>query len=130
MRSSENRQMSKPFAVALVGCGEIGSMRAAAVAKSARLRLRAVCDIDRGRAEAVSKRFGGEVYHDSEDAVRAPDVDLVIISTSNNLHSPLAIAAMNAGKHVLFEKPLALNLEESTAMLEAAVRYCSPRKTC
>lgn len=129
MRSSENRRMSKPFAVALVGCGEIGSMRAAAIAKSARLRLRAVCDIDRERAEALSKRFGGAVYRDAEGAVRAPEVDLVIISTSNNLHAPLAIAAMNAGKHVLCEKPLARNLEEATAMLEAAVRNGVQLKT-
>ncbi len=114
--------MNLPLNVAVVGCGEIGSMRAAAVTRCPGLRLRAVCDINRSRAEALAGRFGAVAMQDAQAAVSAPEVDLVVVSTSNDLHAPVAIAAMNAGKHVLCEKPLARTLEEARAMVHAAIR--------
>ena len=63
---------------------------------------------------------GIRAYKDYADLFRDADVDIVYISTTHNQHAPLSIAAMEAGKHVLCEKPLAISAEEVVQMTKSA----------
>ncbi len=116
---------------ALIGCGEIGRARAAAVERLARsgaagvpgARLVVVADAARDRAEALAARHRCRALTDGEEAARFPEADAVIVSTPPNLHAPLALAALRAGKPVLVEKPLAATLDDARAIVaEAAAR--------
>jgi len=107
------------FRFGLIGCGEIGRLRAAALTEAS-LPLTAVSDIDRRRAEDQAIPRGAAVETDWRSLVARADVDAVIISTPPSLHAEMGIAALGAGKHVLCEKPLARNAEESRRMLDAA----------
>ncbi|MDD6789729.1 MAG: Gfo/Idh/MocA family oxidoreductase [Lachnospira sp.] len=79
-----------------------------------------VADVNEAAALEAQQRFGyKKVTKDWHDVVNDPDVDLVIIATPNFTHAEIAIAAANAGKHILCEKPMANTLEEGKAMVEA-----------
>ena len=111
-----------PLRAALIGCGAIGAVRAKAIARSPHVTLSLVCDIDRGRAEALAQPHAAAVEVDWRAAVAREDVDLVIVSTATDLHAPVTIAAADAGKHVLCEKPMARNSDECRAMIAACER--------
>ncbi len=78
-----------------------------AYAAHERVDLAAICDIDRGRAEAMAAKFGARaVYTDHRDLLADPNVQMVDVCTPTDTHLPLSLAAIEAGKHVLSEKPL------------------------
>jgi len=106
----------------LIGCGAIGALRAEAIAEISGFRLVAVADADAARARAVADRFRAPVESDWRDLVRRDDLDAVIVSTPPPLHAPMCVGALEAGKHVLCEKPLARLPEEGRAILKAAER--------
>jgi predicted dehydrogenase len=104
--------------VAIVGCGLIGQKRARALGAA---RLIACVDSDLGRAQALAKTAPGAVAAaDWIEAVARPDVDIVIVATTNDALAPITTAAVQAGKHVLVEKPAARSLEELEGVLAAA----------
>jgi len=105
---------------ALVGCGDIGGLRAEAVALADGTSLTTVCDSDARRADDFAARFGAAAARDWREAVGREDVDAVIVSTPPASHAEIAIGALAAGKHVLCEKPLARTPEECARMVEAA----------
>ena len=75
------------------------------------------------RARAVAAEFGiPHAFGSGEELARAPDVDLVIVSSTPDAHARHTIAALQAGKHVLCEKPMALTVREAEQMLEVAAR--------
>ena len=83
--------------------------------------LKTICDIVPEIASDAKERFGFEkCCTDWRDIVNDPEIDVVSICTPNNVHAEIAIAALNAGKHVLCEKPIASTLEDAKAMAEAA----------
>ena len=83
--------------------------------------LRAACDNNPDNLEAFARRFGWQDKEaDWERMVSRDDVDLVDICTPNSIHMPIAVAAAKAGKHVICEKPLAMNADEARQMLDAA----------
>ena len=83
--------------------------------------LRAACGRNRPELETFARRFGWQTTETSwERMVARDDVDLVDICTSNVTHMPIAVAAARAGKHVLCEKPIAMNAREARRMLDAA----------
>ena len=112
--------MTQPLRVALVGAGGIGELRAQATAQSPDLRLVVLADLARERAETVAGRYGAEATPEAATAATRPDVDMVIVSTPPNTHAPIALAAINAGKHVLVEKPLAHTLADAEQICAAA----------
>ena len=67
-----------------------------------------VCDVDQPKAEAIAERFGVRHVVTDEELIADSEVDAVIICTPTYLHERLAVAALNAGKHVLVERPVAL----------------------
>ena len=106
----------------LIGCGIIGILRAEAIAQLPGFQLVAVADADGARARAVADRFKAAMDVEWKNLVRRPDVDAVIVSTPPPLHAQMCIEALEAGKHVLCEKPLARSPEEARPILEAAER--------
>ena len=113
----------KPVKVALVGCGDIGILRAKALARGNGLQLVVAADTDAGKANVAASLVPGAVaVTDWRDAIRRADVDVVIVSTPPSLHEEMAVTALEAGKHVLCEKPLARTPAECRAMVAAAER--------
>jgi predicted dehydrogenase len=106
----------------LVGAGDIAEKRVApALATAANSELVAVSRRRPEMAEEFARRFGARRWHaDWRELVRDDDVDAVYIATPVGLHAPIAIAAAQAGKHVLCEKPMALNVNECDRMISSA----------
>jgi predicted dehydrogenase len=111
--------MNKQMRFALIGCGEIGGLRAGALKKAPGVCLAKVCDVDAGRGGALASRHGVPFESDWHAALR-DDVDAVIVSTPPPLHVEMCVQALRSGKHVLCEKPLARNPEECRQIVEAA----------
>jgi predicted dehydrogenase len=109
-----------PLRFGLIGCGEIGRLRAAAMKRCASVHLFLVTDIDHRAAETVASQYGGLVENDWRAMLRRDDIDAVLISTPPSLHAEMSIEALNAGKHVLCEKPLARTPAECHRMVTAA----------
>jgi predicted dehydrogenase len=105
--------------VAIVGCGLIGRKRAAAL--DARAKLVACADAVAQRAQDLARSVNGAIGVDRwEDAVSRRDVDIVIVATTNDALTPVALAAVEAGKHVLVEKPAARSVAEIDRLVAAA----------
>ena len=89
-----------------------------------RVNLAAACDIDPDTEKSFAKRLGWQSFETSwEKLVRRDDLDIIDICTPNILHMPIAVAAAKAGKHVICEKPLAINAEEAKQMLDAVTEH-------
>jgi predicted dehydrogenase len=87
------------------------------------VELTAVCDVDNVRANALAARFGiPHIFRKDQDVFRSDLIDAIIICTPSYLHEEQAIAALEAGKHVLVEKPLALTPESVERVIAAAER--------
>lgn len=105
---------------AIVGCGLIGQKRAKCLGLH---RLVVVVDVELARAESLSKIYPGTVASANwQESVRRADVDAVFVCTPHHLLSPIALAAMEAGKHVLVEKPGGRNFAELAPLVEASRR--------
>jgi len=106
--------------VAIVGCGLVGKKRAQALGPA---RLVACVDVVLDRAQAIAQTVPGTIAtHDWRAVLDDSKVDIVIVSTTNNLLGEVTLAAVQAGKHVLVEKPGARSSHEITAMMEATQR--------
>jgi UDP-N-acetyl-2-amino-2-deoxyglucuronate dehydrogenase len=112
----------KRLRTAIVGCGKVAQLHAAALARLAESEFVAACDADRARAEAFAARYGVRAFADAAEMVRAAGVEAVVVCTPHPLHAAPAITAMEAGAHVLVEKPLAATVADCDAMIEAARR--------
>lgn len=104
----------------LIGCGGIGQLRAAALGHLKEHTLTVVSDIDLSRARGIADRYGAAVEQDASALVERSDVDAVIVSTPPSMHKEMSVQALESGKHVLCEKPLARTPDECQAMLMAA----------
>ena len=108
--------------VGLVGAGLIGSRRAAVIHDDASAALVAVADVQQETAQQVAERWGisnCRITSDWTEVVACDEIDVVIVSTVNKFLAPITIAALQAGKHVLCEKPLGRNLSEAQEMVAA-----------
>src|SRR6187455_435814 len=113
--------MPETLGIAMVGCGGIARSHAFALTKVPNAKLIASVDIDEEAAIRFKERFGFETHSTDLDAVLArDDVDAVVISTSSKSHGPLIIKALEAGKHVLVQKPMTASVEEARAALALA----------
>ena len=106
----------------LVGAGDIAEKRVApALCEAPHSRLTAVVRRQADRVEEFARRFGAEQWFTHwPDLVRSEEVDAVYVATPVDLHATVAIAAAEAGKHVLCEKPMAMNVAECDRMIAAA----------
>lgn len=104
--------------IAIVGCGLIGGKRAASAMKGGHTVV-AVTDLDPARAEALTRSTGAKTAAHWQDAVAA-DVDVVVVATTHDTLTPVALAAVEAGRHVLVEKPAGRSAAEVRPLLDAA----------
>lgn len=115
--------MSSMLRVAVIGAGYWGPNLARNFHNSSDWELAAVCDLDAGRAEALARRFAGAAAVSELSAVlEDPDIQAVAIATPARTHHAIATAALEAGKHVLVEKPLADSGPHGRSMAETAER--------
>jgi predicted dehydrogenase len=108
--------------IGIVGCGLIGRRRAEVIRQSPDDELVIVADLDEGRAKSLARETGCLATTDWQEVVAGEDVDAVVVSTTNKWLVPISIGALQSGKHVLLEKPMARNLVEAEQVLLVAVR--------
>jgi biliverdin reductase len=106
--------------VGIVGTGYAAKMRAETMQADGRSQVVAVAGRDPERASTFAESFGLKAIADWRDLVQRSDLDLVVISTINQDHGAIAHAALEAGKHVVVEYPLALEVAEAEALVELA----------
>lgn len=112
--------MSK-IKVAVIGCGSIARRRhLVEYANNDHVEIIAVCDIVESRAVEMAEKYEAQAFTQYEEVVQLAEVDLISVCLPNDLHAPVSIAALNAGKHVLCEKPMATSRKEAEEMIEAA----------
>ena len=107
---------------AIVGCGVIGPVHAEAVIQHPAAELVAVCDVLMDRAEACAARYGGRPYADFAEMLERERPDSVSICTPHHNHAEVAVRCLEAGAHVLCEKPLDARIEAMDRMIESARR--------
>jgi predicted dehydrogenase len=108
------------YGLGMVGAGGFGRFCLQAYKGLPSLKLVAVCDTDRVRLENVAGEFGLTAYTSYEQMLADPAVHIVAVNTPPASHAMISIAAMQAGKHVFCEKPLATTLRDAEAVLIAA----------
>ena len=126
--------MSKPLNVGLIGCGFMGRTHSNAYRKvynffrtPLRPVLKAICDVNADKAKTFADTWGYEsVETDWHKLLDRKDIELVDICVPNNMHKEIAIAAAKAGKMIICEKPLALNVAEGHEMVAAVEKAGVP----
>ena len=108
------------FGLGLIGCGSFGTFCLEAFGRIPEIRIAAVADVSREVADRCAGKFDVPAYYDPREMVRQDEVNIVHIATPPAGHHELAISAIRANKHVLCEKPLAMNLRQADEMLAAA----------
>ena len=107
--------------IGIIGCGKIAQVRhIPEYAENPDVKLAAFFSPNRARAQEQADKYGGKVYDTAEALLADPDIDAVSICAANYAHAELSIQALNAGKHVLCEKPMATTLADCEAMVECA----------
>jgi predicted dehydrogenase len=112
--------MNTSLKIGLIGCGDIGSLRAKAISLSRSMNLAAVSDLDPVRADQIANQTGAAVETDWRSLLNRADLNAVIVSTPPHLHAEMCIEAVRSGKHVLCEKPLARTPDECRQIVNAA----------
>jgi len=111
----------KKIRVGVIGCGSIAKYRHLPEYQvNPNVELTAVCDINQERAIETAEKYGVLFYTDYKELLKSGKVDAVSVCTPNYLHAPITIDALEAGLHVLCEKPMATSKEEAEAMIAAA----------
>ncbi len=112
--------------IGIIGCGGIAQGKhLPSLAKQPLARIVAFCDIVEARATEAAEQYGAEgakVYTDYKQLLQDSSIDVIHVCTPNDSHAVISIDALEAGKHVLCEKPMAKTTEEARAMVEAAKR--------
>ena len=114
------------FKTGIIGCGGIANGKhMPALSRMADVEMVAFCDIIPDRAVEARNKYGtpdAKVYTDYRELLADPEIDNVRVLTNNRMHAEITIAALDAGKNVICEKPMSVTAEEGRAMLEARDR--------
>lgn len=118
--------MNRTVRIGIIGCGGIANNKHLPSLKALKnCEIVAFCDIILSRAESTAKKFGtpdAKVYEDYKELLKDESIEVVHVCTPNRSHSFITVDALEAGKHVMCEKPMAINSEEAKKMLDAAKR--------
>ena len=107
--------------IGIIGCGKIAQVRhLPEYAENPDVQIAALADLNLERTKELAQRYGAKAYASDKELLADPSIDAVSICSANNSHAEMAIAALKAGKHVLCEKPMATNLADCEAMVQAA----------
>lgn len=104
----------------LIGCGRVAPRHTQSLAEIEDAKLIAVADVIESRSRKFATQYGTDSYTDYRRVLDRQDVDVVSICVPSGLHAQIAIEAMEAGKHVIVEKPMALSLVDADRMIAAA----------
>ncbi len=111
----------KKLIFGLIGAGNSASNIATSITNMENCQLKGVTSKPLEGAKDLAKNLGLEkVYESNEELLMDPEIDAVVISVPHGLHHPLTMQALNAGKHVLCEKPLAISMEQGNEMVSTA----------
>lgn len=113
--------MSDKKKIVVIGYGGMGKWHTQYIQQSDVCELVGVCDIKDSRREKATER-GLKVYNHIDEVLADPSVEIVTLAVPNELHEPMAIAAMEAGKHVVSEKPVTMSSESLQRMIDASER--------
>lgn len=108
--------------VGIIGAGDYGAQHAQALAEISHVQVAAASRRDAQALQAFVQQFGGAPYTDYHDLLDDARVQAVVIATPHNQHTEIALAAANAGKHILLEKPIAPTREECAQIIDAVER--------
>ncbi len=112
--------MSQPLTVAIVGCGEItAKRRAEQFQRASGVEIGVSMDVEPSLANDVADRVDCSVVTEYDELLEMDAIDVVYLATPHHLHAPQAIAGARAGHHVLVEKPIAVDLDSATAVIDA-----------
>ncbi len=113
----------KKFKIGVVGCGSIAKFRhLPEFDANPNAEIYAVCDKSLERAEIYGKQYNAKVCKDYKEMVQIPEIDAIAVCTPNAFHCDITVAALEAGKHVLCEKPLSISVEQNKKMNDAAAK--------
>ncbi len=109
--------------IGIIGAGAIVRHRhAPETLENPQAEVAAVVDLVQSRAEEVTAQYGGKAYTDYKEMLASDEIDAVIVAATNTTHAAMTIAALEAGKHVLCEKPMATSLADAQRMIDAAAK--------
>ena len=109
------------FNIGIIGCGKISQVRhIPEYAQNPDARLAGFFDLNKERAQELAVRYGGKAFDSYEELLADREIDAVSVCVANNVHAEITVAALKAGKHVLCEKPMAMNLKECEDMVRAS----------
>ena len=107
--------------IGIIGCGKIAQVRhLPEYEQNPGARIAGLYDLNQERAQALAAQYGAKAYESYEALLADPAIDAVSVCSSNVSHAEIAVAALEAGKHVLCEKPMATTLEDCERMVAAA----------
>jgi predicted dehydrogenase len=106
--------------MAMIGCGQIARAHLRAIAKIPNAELVGAMDIAEEKAQIAADEYGGKLHTKVDSVLTDGEVDAVVLALPHHLHYPVAVKSAQAGKHVLVEKPMALNVAEARGMVDAA----------
>jgi myo-inositol 2-dehydrogenase / D-chiro-inositol 1-dehydrogenase len=117
--------MSGLVRVGVIGAGRIARTHADAYKSVARGSLVACTDVIPQAAEAFGAENDLRVFASTEELLKSPEIDAVIIATPNSLHAEQTIAALRAGKHIFCQKPISMTMDEADAVIDEAEQHKS-----
>lgn len=106
----------------IIGAGMIGRFHAQAITDMSNGTLHAVFDLHQDRAEALAGDFGAKAYSDLNAFLSDPELEIVTVGTPSGAHLDPTLAALNAGKHAIVEKPLEITTERIDILMDAAAK--------
>ena len=120
------KNANEKLRIGIIGCGGIANNKhMPSLKKIENVEMAAFCDIIPERAEKAAKEYGipgAKVYTDYKELLEDKSIDIVHVCTPNRSHSFITVDALEAGKHVMCEKPMAINAVEAKKMVDAAKR--------
>jgi predicted dehydrogenase len=116
-------KMSKLLSVAIIGCGNIAKpYLQTLMPQKEKVSVRGLADLDVSRAQALAKEFETKAYATPDEAIRDPQVDVIVNLTAHTAHYDVIKHCLAAGKHVYSEKPLALTYAKAAELCDIAER--------
>ncbi len=113
--------MGKEIQIGVIGCGKIAQTRhLPEYAANPAVKIYGLYDLNAARTASLAEQYGAKAFASYQELLADPAIDAVSVCTANAFHSEVTVAALQAGKHVLCEKPMATTLKECEQMVEAA----------
>ncbi len=121
--ASQKQTRAPTLRFGIAGLGQAAASTIPEIVAHPHSQLTAAADLRQEALDKFSSEFGGKVYHRVEDLCGDPNVDAVYVATPHQFHAQHSLMALEQGKHVILEKPMALNLEDCDTMIQAAEEH-------